>query len=85
MASYKILIKPSAEKDFRPIPKTDRRRLVEKIRQLSLTPRPHGAEKLKGEEYWRVRQGDYRIIYAINDANQTILIEKIGHRKEIYR
>lgn len=85
MGSYKLLIKPSAEKEFKPIPKADRKRLIMKIRQLALEPRPHGAEKLKGQEYWRMRQGDYRVVYAIDDQSKTILIEKIGHRKEIYR
>ena len=56
-----------------------------KIRQLALHPRPPGVEKLKGEEYWRLRQGDYRIVYFIDDFSKTIVIEKIGHRKEVYR
>ncbi len=85
MASYNLIIKRSAEKDFKPIPKEDRKRLVMKIRQLTLDPRPPGAEKLKGDAYWRVRQGDYRVVYLIDDASQTVTIEKVGHRKEIYR
>lgn len=85
MASYNLIIKRSAEKDFKPIPKEDRKRLIMKIRQLSVEPRPVGAEKLKGQEYWRIRQGDYRIVYAIDDTSRTVVIERVGHRKEIYR
>lgn len=85
MVSYNLIIKRSAEKDFKPIPKEDRKRLIMKIRQLSVEPRLVGAEKLKGQEYWRIRQGDYRIVYAIDDTSKTVVVERVGHRKEIYR
>lgn len=85
MASYSIIIKKSAEKEFHPIPKKDRMRLIMKIRQLAMNPRPSGSEKLSGQHDWRVRQGDYRIIYSIDENKKTITIQKVGHRREVYR
>ena len=85
MDSYKILIKASAEKDLRKIPKVDLRRIAAKIQTLPENPRPAGCQLLKGEDrYYRVRQGDYRVVYEISDADQKITIIKIGHRREIY-
>lgn len=85
MASYSILIKKSAEKELRAVPKETRRRIVMKIRQLGLSPRPKGSEKLSGKTIYRIRQGDYRVIYSIDDASKAITVEKVGHRKEVYR
>ncbi|OGR57442.1 MAG: addiction module antitoxin [Elusimicrobia bacterium RIFCSPLOWO2_02_FULL_39_32] len=85
MASYKVLIKRSAEKELRLVPKIDLTRIVSKVQSLSIEPRPHGCEKLSGEEKYRIRQGDWRIVYSINDTHQTIEIVKVGHRREIYR
>ena len=85
MASYKVLIRKSAAGELARIPKKDLGRIVEKIRSLSDQPRPHGIEKLSGQERYRIRQGDYRIIYAIDDAGLMVEIYKIGHRSEIYR
>jgi len=85
MASYKVLIRKSAAGELGRIPKKDLGRMVEKIRSLSDQPRPHGIEKLSGQERYRIRQGDYRIIYAIDDAGLMVEIYKIGHRSEIYR
>lgn len=85
MASYKVLIKKSAEKELRAVPKINLTRIVGKVQSLSIEPRPHGCEKLSGEEKYRVRQGDWRIVYSINDNTKIIEIVKIGHRREIYR
>jgi mRNA interferase RelE/StbE len=62
-----------------------RQRIVAPIRRLSTTPRPPGCEKLSGQERYRVRQGVSRIVYSINDRESSLLIVKVGHRKEIYR
>lgn len=85
MASYKILIKASAAKELENIPKKDNARIVDRIRSLAENPRPSGAEKLTGLNRYRVRQGDYRILYEICDKEVVIMVVKIGHRKEVYK
>jgi mRNA interferase RelE/StbE len=85
VASYKLLIKPSAVKELETIPARDRRRLATRIRSLASTPRPPGSEKLTGVELYRIRQGNYRVLYEIQDATLVVLVIKIGHRRDIYR
>ncbi|MDQ3207136.1 MAG: type II toxin-antitoxin system RelE/ParE family toxin [Gemmatimonadota bacterium] len=48
-------------------------------------PRPHGYEKLSGQEHYRVRQGDYRVVYSVDDETRTVLVVKVGHRRDVYR
>lgn len=85
MASYRILIKASAAKELSAVPKKDRKRIAAKLESLSDTPRPHGSDQLSGDEKYRLRQGDYRILYSIDDATATVTIVRIGHRREVYR
>ena len=85
MASYKILIKPSAAKEIEAAPKKDRQRIVKHIQGLSYDPRPTGCEKLSGKDKYRVRQGRYRIVYSISDVERTVVVVKVGHRREVYR
>jgi mRNA interferase RelE/StbE len=86
VASYKLLIKPSAAKEIGSAPKKDRLRIIKPIQDLSFDPRPPGCEKLSGhDDKYRVRQGTYRIVYAISDVGLVICIVKVGHRKESYR
>jgi mRNA interferase RelE/StbE len=85
VASYKVLIKPSAIKELEIVPVKDRRKLAAKIQALAEDARPYGSEKLSGQERYRLRQGDYRVVYAIDDAEQTVLVVKIGNRRDIYR
>ena len=85
MGNYKLLIKPSAAKELEAIPQRDRLRIVRKIQALSQNPRPPGCDKLSAEEKYRVRQGWYRIVYSVDDQNQTVLVVKVGHRREGYR
>ena len=85
MASYSLFIKQGAEKELMAIPKQDRIRIVSKIRALASTPRPAGCEKLRGDTAFRVRQGDWRIIYEVSDEQKTVTVFKIGHRREVYR
>ena len=84
-ASYNLRIKRSAEKELRGLSKADLRKVIERI--YTLTKKPHSTEhrKLSGLPQYRVRQGDYRILYTIDDTNRTIEIVKIGHRREVYR
>ena len=84
-ASYSLRVKRSAEKELRRIPKADLRRIVERIERLAAEPRPPGCEKLFDENVYRVRQGDYRMLYSVDDAERVIEVLKIGHRREVYR
>jgi len=85
VASYKLLIKPSAAKELEALPKQDRRRLVARMRKLSDEPRPHECEKLSGHDLFRERQGNYRVLYSVQDADLVVVIITIGHRREVYR
>ena len=86
MASYKLLVKKSAERELRIIPKIILPKIVAKIRALSSEPRPHGCESLAGsKKYYRVRQNDYRIVYVVSDPKREVTIVKIGHRRDVYR
>jgi mRNA interferase RelE/StbE len=85
VASYKLLIKPSAVKELEGLPPKERRRVAAKVRKLATDPRPSGSEKLSGHQLYRVRQGDYRILYAIEDASLSLIVFKIGHRRDVYR
>jgi mRNA interferase RelE/StbE len=83
---YSILVKPSAVKEIDGISrKKDRQRIVERIGKLADDPRPPGSEKLSGQDRYRLRQGDYRIVYSIADQDSTICVVKVGHRKDVYR
>lgn len=83
--SYSVLIKKSAERELREIPKSDLQRITQRIKELAAIPRPSGSEKLAGQDSYRVRQGDYRVVYTIDDDQRLIEIIKIGHRREVYR
>jgi mRNA interferase RelE/StbE len=83
--SYDLVVKKSAERELRTLPKQDLRHVTERLQRLSNNPRPSGCEKLSAHDQYRVRQGDYRIVYAIDDAARVVTIVKIGHRREVYR
>ncbi len=86
MANYKIEITATAEKSLNKIPRRDLKKVVEAIQVLAISPFPSGCRKLKGEEdVYRVRQGNYRIIYEVIDTKLVVLVLKIGHRKDIYK
>ena len=85
MGEYKIYFKESVEKDFRAIPKKDLQKIILRIQALASNPRPQGHEKLTGQERYRVRQGQYRIIYSVHDKELTVCVVKVGHRKDVYR
>ncbi len=85
MASYRLVIKPSAAREIEDLPQRDRRRVVERIQSLALNPRPMGCERLSGRDQYRVRQGDYRIPYEVHDFEIVVVVVKVGHRHEVYR
>jgi mRNA interferase RelE/StbE len=85
MAGFEILFKESVYKELKSIPKTDLKKILSKIELLADDPRPTGSQKLTGLELYRFRQGQYRIVYSIQDNELIIHIVKVGHRKNVYR
>lgn len=85
MASYKVFFRKSAAKELEKLSKAVLRKIIKRIELLADEPRPPGCEKLTGQELYRVRQGDYRIVYSIKDNELTIWVIKVGHRKDIYK
>jgi len=84
MESYNIEIKKSATKEIEKLPKAMLKKVVDKIQSLANTPRPAGCKKLTADEKYRVRVGDYRILYSIEDKKLVIYVVKVGHRKKVY-
>ncbi|MBM3215081.1 type II toxin-antitoxin system RelE/ParE family toxin [Candidatus Poribacteria bacterium] len=83
---YRVSIKPSALDDLKRIPPPARARIQRKIRSLSMNPRPRGVKKLTNEaNSYRVRAGDYRVLYEIDDAEGSVRVFVIDHRKAAYR
>lgn len=85
MAAYNIFFRDSVRKDLEAIPKGDLHRIIERIGRLADDPRPIDSEKLSGQEKYRVRQGNYRIVYSIQDNELTVWVVKVDHRREVYR
>jgi len=82
---YLIEIKKSALKELAQIPSPYNRKIVEAIDELATNPRPVGYKKLKGSEACRIRVADYRIVYIITDVIQLVEIQRIRHRKDVYK
>ena len=85
MGKYSILFRRSVLKDLEVLPKKDVQRIMEAIRALAVDPRPPQSQKLSGREQYRLRQGTYRILYAIQDDVLIVTVVKVGHRREVYR
>lgn len=86
MALYKVEInKKVRKKDLPSIPLKDAAKIVERITQLAENPYPTGAVRLKGRDEWRIRQGDYRILYIVEEDTITVYVVKVGHRREVYK
>lgn len=83
--SYEILIRRRAQKELAQLSRDDYERAKESIGNLSDNPRPQGCKKLTGRDGWRIRAGDYRVIYEIDDAAQTVTVLHVGHRRDIYK
>ncbi len=85
--NYRLQIKESAAKELESLgTKRDRERIATRINALATDPRPPGSEKLAGEtNKYRIRQGNYRIVYSVDDRSRIVLVAKIGDRKEVYR
>ncbi len=85
MGSYRLTIRLSAVKELDGLPRKDLERVMDRIGILADNPRPPGCEKLSAQERYRIRQGDYRILYEVDESQQVVIVVKIGHRREVYR
>lgn len=87
MAAYSLALKRSAAKEIETIePVATRRKIVARIGELATEPRPTGSEKLAGSEKgYRLRQGEYRVVYEIDDAFRRVTVVRVAHRREVYR
>ncbi len=83
--NYALFILRRAQKELAGLPKRDTSRIQETIFDLSHNPRPKGCSKLAGREGWRIRVGDYRVLYDIDDAAHNVTVVHIGHRRNVYR
>ncbi len=85
MASYVVEVKPSARKELEDLPNNVLARVVRKMESLGENPRPAGCKKLKGyRDLWRIRVGDWRILYLIDDGAKLVSVTRIAHRREVY-
>lgn len=85
MASYKVEWKRSAVKELRDLPKSAVERILKAVEQLSANPYPVGVRKLVGSEHtYRLREGDYRVIYTVTSSSLIIEVIRVGHRKDVY-
>lgn len=83
---YRIEFTPSAARAFKKLPGSIQSRIAPKIDALAVHPRPHGVEKMAGNENrYRIRVGEYRTIYVIDDGSHLVTVAVIGHRREVYR
>ena len=85
MGRYKLVFRNSVAGDLRALPKKDVTRILKKIESVADDPRGRGCQKLTDQEFYRVRQGDYRIVYEIKDDVLIVVVVKVGHRRDVYR
>lgn len=83
--SYEVLFDPGALREFDKLPKPQQRRIADLIDGLAENPRPQGAEKMTDVEAYKLRVGDYRVIYAVKAKALIVLIVKIGNRRDVYK
>jgi mRNA interferase RelE/StbE len=86
MAQYQVFFKPSVDRQLHKLPTDVQRRIVRAVGELAFDPRPVGVVKLAGvENLWRIRIGDYRVVYEIHDAQLIVLVLRMAHRRDVYR
>ena len=85
MARYRLVIRKSVSKDIRGIPKKDVLRILAAIKALADDPRPPGTKKLSAQERYRLKQGNYRILYEIEDDRLVVCVVRVGDRRDVYR
>jgi mRNA interferase RelE/StbE len=82
---YRVALKSSAEKEFLRLPDDISTRILPRIKALAIDPRPHGSIKLKGgKDAWRIRVGNYRVIYFVDDEMRKVEVARVAHRREVY-
>ncbi len=84
MGSYSVEFSANVRKDFRKIPEADAQKILGKIQDLAVSPRPRGSKKLKGDVLFRIRIGAYRVVYEIEDDRLVVFIVRVKHRKDAY-
>jgi len=85
VAKFELVVRPSVLKDTKDIPAAVMKKILQRMEGLRENPRPPGCVKLAGMEYYRIRQGNYRIIYEIVDDQLIVVVVKVGHRRDGYR
>ena len=86
MDRYNVQILPSViRKDLAKLPKNDVQKIMERIKQLGVNPRPVWSKKLSGREEYRTRQGNYRILYVVEEQIRVVQVTKVGHRRSVYQ
>ena len=83
--TYQLFLLPRAQKELARLPMESYERTRAAIRALAEEPRPPGYRKLSGREGWRIRVGDYRVLYEIEDTPKTVTVVQVGHRRDVYR
>jgi mRNA interferase RelE/StbE len=85
MDKYNVIFTKSSVKELADVPRKDTQRILKRVSELAAEPGPMDCEKLSARPLYRIRQGDYRIVYFIDDSKKIVDVIKIGHRREIYR
>jgi mRNA interferase RelE/StbE len=83
--TYDIYLKKSAERELQNLPATLHDRVIKRLMMLKENPRPNDIKKIHGREGFRIRVGEYRVLYTINDSRKTVEVFSVAHRKEVYR
>lgn len=81
---YQVIISSPARKFIKKLPSLTVKRIIDSLDKLAVNPRPHGSKKLINSDVYRIRVGNYRIIYSINDTVKIVDVRKVGHRKDVY-
>ena len=82
---YKVELRRRVQDKLDSLPESDREMVIGALLNLEEDPRPRGVEKIRGKELWRVRKGDYRVVYDVDDDAKIVTVVRIGHRKDVYR
>lgn len=82
---YQVILPKTVQKEMNRLPDDVIDRILDRLEELKVNPRPSDSKKLKGRPAWRIRVGDYRVIYEVHDRELRVIIITIGHRREVYR
>ncbi len=83
---YEVEFETQVAKQLRDMQRGDLERVMDRVKALADDPRPQGSEKLAGmADAWRIRSGNYRVVYTVDDRAQVVTVTRVGHRREVYR